>query len=80
MKKNITLEAAIDEAVAKQIKSLQAQVRRLESRLATKDRKINELKEGASFSKERRASLLLAVDMLASELQSEDWIEIDRYY
>ncbi len=78
--KNITLTAAVNEAVSKKIKSLENQVKRQQSKINRQEEKINALKRGASFSKEKRASLLAAVEDLLNELQCQEWVEIDRYY
>lgn len=78
--KTITLTAAVSEATAKKIKTLENQVKRLQSKIHKQEITIHALKHGASFPKEKRASLSAAVEGLLNELQSQEWVEIDRYY
>ena len=78
--KNITLTAAVSEAVDQKIKSLEIKVRRLEARLLRQNQTISDLKKGAAFSKEKRDSLQRAVETLFQELKDEDWVTIDNYY
>lgn len=78
--KSITLKASIDEAIAAKIKSLETKITRLETKVKRQDTMISNLKRGASFSKEKRNMLLIAVADLVSELEDEEWIDIDRYY
>ncbi len=62
--KNITLTAAVSEAVDQKIKSLEIKVRRLEARLLRQNQTISDLKKGAAFSKEKRDSLQRVVETL----------------
>lgn len=78
--KNITLTAAVSEAVDQKIKSLEIKVRRLEARLLRQNQTISDLKKGAAFSKEKRDSLQRVVETLLQELQDKDWVELDNYY
>lgn len=77
---SISLTAAVEDAVAKEIKSLKTKVHNLEARIKRKDIMITNLKRGASFSRDTRNRLLNSVNDLVTELQDQGWIDIDRYY
>ena len=77
---SISLSAAVDEAVAKEIKSLKTKVQNLETRIKSKNITITNLKRGASFSRDTRNRLLNSVNDLVSELENSEWINIDRHY